>query len=641
MKNAASISDRLSGFKHRFRSNDRASLRRRRANRRSQLAAEVMRLEERWMLSTLSGNQIPRAQVAKNVDTPVTDIFWNGGVPATGSPWNLDPNYKDKSFLPPAAPTGGAMKTVTLTNNSPEMIYPFIRGENIGKDPNANPGNQYYDPLDVTGQEYREYIGYQIGSGEFAGTYIGLPSKASITFQVPLVLWDGDNMYIATDPNYLTATDIPYVNVYNYNQNATISIAKYTGQNSTEWVTNTSNYPPGYTPVVVFYRTGTPKTVLPAAPAQLLEWTFRDPYLKKFINDPLQTYPLLNYDASYVNNLTAPVSMEANNVPIYYGNNLDENMPPTYYRPRYAYGWNPTDGNATQFETPIKNFVENTKGTKAYIGAYFGNKGWPEYYNPNPKDVVIPSGANVFLNSPLTNQRSPYDQNYYLLTSTSNGAGPIRLASIGATYAEGKIIHFSVNYRSQLQTLKNFIETKKTLVLQSASQKDYPVGTEVTGVNPEDLTITLEKSHTGRVDGGVYDFGSPVDDYAVTDITKLWYSWANYYVTKVFKNYTKDVPASADYKPSSDTAMPQNEIILTSDPEKPLLVGMTVKAGSFQGGIRGGTTILSITNSKGEPIESATQKGDIIHLSLLPIRGEIPPQPGLLFRQANGDSVYQ
>lgn len=619
MKPAAFLAAGLSGLNLRLRSRDRARQSRRRANRRFQVAAEVLRLEERWMLSTLPGNQIPPHQVANNLNTPVTAIFWNGGVPATGSPWNLNPDYKDKSFLTPDNPAEGAMKTVTLTNNSPDMIYPFIRGENIGQDPNATGTNHYYDPLDVTGQEYREYIGYQ----NAAGTFIGLPKGASITFQVPLVLWDGDNFYIATDPAYLTATQIPYVNVYNYNDNATLSIAKYTGQNSTEWVTNTSNYPSDDTPAVVFYRSATPKTVLPAAPAQLLEWTFRDPYLKQFINDPLQTFPLINYDASYVNNLTAPVAMEANNVPITIGDRLSPTTPPTYYLPNGTYGWNPTDGSAANFGAPIANFVANTKGTKAYIGDYFGGKGWPEYYNPNKKDVVIPSGANIFLNSPLTDQRSPYDQNYYLLTSLDDGtAGPVGVTGIGGALPDGtKILHFAAPQpdRTLFGQLK-----KGMLVLNTGNDHFFKPDTtieKIVGGDSPYLELSKTTNAGDSSSGYAVDFKTPVNDYAVTDITKLWYSWANYYVTKAFKDYPTTVPAAANYDPPSDTAKPQNMITLTSVPTKALVPGMTVSADR---GIRPGTTILSIANSKGEPIASADQVGDQIYLSLLPISGKMP-----------------
>ena len=232
------------------------------------------------------------------------------------------------------------MKTITLTNNSGSMVYPFIRGANTGQDPNATSTNKYYDPQDVVGQEYREYIGYQTRGG----TFIGLPKGATITFQVPQVLWDGDNFFIATDPNYLTSNKP----VYNYNTSntAVISIAGTkpdgsTPENTTTWVTGHSHYLLGENPVVVFYRSPTPATVLRAAAAQLGEWTFRDPFLNNFITNPLQTFPLINYDVSYVNNLTGPVSIEASNVPITLGDRLSLQAP-TYYGSK-DYGWNPTN----------------------------------------------------------------------------------------------------------------------------------------------------------------------------------------------------------------------------------------------------------------------------------------------------------
>ena len=71
-------------------------------------------------------------------------IIWNGGLPlSTGSPHANDPT-------PSAA---GAMKTIKLRNNSQEMIYPFIRGENQGKDPNATPTNAPYEMATLTGPE--------------------------------------------------------------------------------------------------------------------------------------------------------------------------------------------------------------------------------------------------------------------------------------------------------------------------------------------------------------------------------------------------------------------------------------------------------------------------------------------------------
>lgn len=590
MKRASSLAGRLSELSLRLRSRARVLPDRRRADRRFQVASEVLRLEDRCLLS---GVPIPAGQLAGH-QVPLSNIFWNGG-PSTVSGQNL-----------PSPSASGAMKTITLTNNGPDTVYPFIRGENKGKDPNATTTNQYYDPQDVHGHEFRQYVGYQMSTGEYM---LGLPSGASVTIQIPLVLWDGDNLYIATDPNYLT-TNNP---VYNYDTSASISIAGTTPSgttpaNTTTWVTNSSNYPAGESPIVMFYFSETPKTVLRAAPAQLGEWTFRDPYLKNFINDPLQTFPLINYDVSYVNNLAGPVSMEATKVPITVGDRLSTTTPPTYLGSQ-DFGWNPTNYDKPSFVNPIQDFVANEG--KARLGKYFGGKGWPKYYNPNPGDIVIPSGANIFSDSPLTNARSPYaaDNNYYLLTSTNHGAGPIQLASMGAEYSQGDTIHFATNYLPQLQKLKHEIDAKQHLVVV-ASLKDYPPGTRVTDVNLKELTVTVDHTHSGRTNGGVYDINRPVNDYAVTDITRLWYAWANYYVKH---NHFKHETASASYQPTLPNG-PTNMITLTSAPRTPLGVGMTVTGP----GIRPGTTILSIADPRGNPIGKADAIGERIFLSLVP-----------------------
>ena len=586
----------LGGRTLRSKGTGRARSSRRRGRHGFQVAAEICRFEDRCMLSTLP-NQFPPGQVKNAV--PVSTILWNGGAAMPGAP-------STASVQSPSA--AGAMKTITLTNNGPSMIYPFIRGENTGQDPNATSKNQYYDPQDVVGQEYREYIGYQTRGG----TFIGLPKGATITFQVPLVLWDGDNFFIATDPNYLTSNSP----VYNYNSNAIISVAGTkpvgtTPDNTTTWVTGHSHYLFGEDPVVVFYRSPTPATVLRAAAAQLGEWTFRDPYLTNFITDPLQTFPLINYDVSYVNNLTAPVSIEASNVPITSGDRLSLQSP-TYFGYK-DYGWNPTNLSAPAFVAPIKSFINN-KGVAA-IGNYFGGKGWPSYYNTNASDLVIPSGANVFLDSPLTNARSPYaaDNNFYLLSSTNYGAGPIQLESLGATYAQDNTIHFAPNYAAQLATLKQAFNSGETIAV-NASKGDYPAGTTVTGVSVSKLTVTVSNSHNGdKVSGGVYNFVRPVNDYAATAITKLFYSWAHYYVTQ-FANFQPE-SATASYAPTLPSG-PTNEVTLTSVPAVPLAVGMTVSVSG--NGILPGTTILAITDPNDNPIGSANAIGDKIYLSLVP-----------------------
>ena len=348
--------------------------------------------------------------------------------------------------------------------------------------------------------------------------------------------------------------------------------------------------------------------------------------MKQFINDPLQTFPLINYDVSYVNNLTAPVSIEASNVPITFGDRLNTTTPPTYYGYK-NYGWNPTDRNTKTFEDPIKEFV---KKENSILGDYFGGEGWPKYYNPNGNDIVIPSGANLFDNSPVTVgpptapatvNTSPYDPegNHWLLTSS--GDEPIRLASLGATYSLGDTIHFAANYEPQLKLLKDYLDSDPKNKLQVvASLGDYPAGTEVTAVSLVDLTVTVNNSHSNQVNDGVYDFIRPVNDYAVKDITDLWYSWAKYYVGLFPADFSSTATANLNYyiPPGQTTpsTQPLNEITLTSAPltGQELQAGMTVTGT----GLPAGTTILSMTGPDGAPISKADAIGDNIYLSMIP-----------------------
>ena len=591
MTNVTSLGRRLLGLNLRLRSRDRVCLGRRRAIRRFQAAAEVLRLEGRCMLS---GVPIPMT----NPVVPLSDIFWNGGPP-------LNTNSPQTNVPSPSA--AGAMKTITLTNNSNASIYPFIRGENTGKDPNATPMNAPYDPQDLAGHEFRLYIGYQTSTGE----YLGLPKRASLTFQVPLVLWDGDNFFISTDSKSLTAN----TSIYNFDPNAMISIAGTTPSgttpaNTTTWVTNFSKYPAGDKPILMFYYSGTPITVLRAAPAQLSEWTFRDPYLTQFLTDPLQTFPLVNYDVSYVNNLTAPVSIEASNVPITVGDRLSTKTPPDYYGYQ-DYGWNPTNLGTTAFETPVADFVRNTK--EAAIGDYFGGKGWPKYYNPDAADVVIPSGANVYLDSPLTDARSPFDGNRYLLTSSGSG----QIGTILSAFPDGakKLDINPAEAPSKIELLRQGMEVAGNTpgIIQAGTTI---TSVHVTGSDDKHPYVMLSKpTGQGGASGEVITFTAPLKDYAATDITNLWYSWANYYVRQ-YENFQAET-AAADLNyyvtPAGvKTNQPLNEITLTTAPLNALAPGMTVSD------MPAGTTILSITDPTGKPITTAQAAGDNLYLSRIP-----------------------
>src|SRR5262249_38744240 len=157
------------------------------------------------------------------------------------------------------------------------------------------------------------------------------------------------------------------------------------------------------------------------APAQLTEFTIRSPYLTHWLTEPVvaETTNLFNYDVSYVDSLTAPIAMEATDVPVPIPNVPN---PPTQ---GYDFGWAGADliygapNQAGTMQHLIHDFITN--GADASLGDYFGNnQGWPVYYNPNGI-LNIPGGANLYANSPLNGQKSSYftygPDNLWMLSS--------------------------------------------------------------------------------------------------------------------------------------------------------------------------------------------------------------------------------
>jgi hypothetical protein len=286
-----------------------------------------------------------------------------------------------------------------------------------------------YDPQDFHNQEYRAYIGYVQGGVQ----YLGLPANSSITIRVPLVFWDAENTYIATDgKDLIPANPSTDSNPFRYDPNSARGVSLSTDTNS--WVTQYSGPGAG---LVMFYYASQPLTPSLDSPAQLTEFTIRDPYLNTggtapdngWLTDDAQTSVLFNYDVSYVDNLTSSIAMEARQVPIPIALNPN---PPTQ-----DFGW---AGSSLIYGTPtttgtmqnlINDFITNTGA--ASIGQYFGpgGAGWPSYFNPDGI-LKIPGGANIFANSPLNGQLSSYftngPNNQYMLSS--GGTGPI-MASAG------------------------------------------------------------------------------------------------------------------------------------------------------------------------------------------------------------------
>ena len=202
-------------------------------------------------------------------------------------------------------------KSLTITNNSNnhDTIYPFLY------DSNSTPK---YDPMDVANDEYRLYIGYDDN-----GNYVlGLPYGKTVTFSVPLVFWNAGRADLATDGPHLIPEpgQVNDLNPYQFYYTASTYI-------SNQYVTRSDDN--GY---LMYYKANTvnaPNDPSPAGAGQLTEWTIRDQNYLSEINDkwnkiktPNDTIAnseltnLVNYDVSYVDDMTSPVAMKALNVPI-------------------------------------------------------------------------------------------------------------------------------------------------------------------------------------------------------------------------------------------------------------------------------------------------------------------------------------
>src|SRR5262249_1933167 len=108
---------------------------------------------------------------------------------------------------------------------------------------------------------------------------------------------------------------------------------------------------------------------------------------------------------------------------------------------------------------------EFTKDDNELLGRYFGGKGWPFYNIPNPTNdpnapLKIPSGANVFAQSPLKDVRSSYGTGdfrnaKYMLSSggTKPVSVPIGWAGNITDPAGSFIVHLNLVERDRFPLL--------------------------------------------------------------------------------------------------------------------------------------------------------------------------------------------
>ncbi|WP_406694269.1 hypothetical protein V5E97_24640 [Singulisphaera sp. Ch08] len=320
-----------------------------------------------------------------------------------------------------------------------------------------------------------------------------------------------------------------------------------------------------------------------SAPAQLGEMTFRskifaDPrYLTHKDIDPKgnsgEVHDLVNYDVSYVDSMTLPVAMQANHVPLDPSGKLTTATAP--------FGWVGADKSISQLQGPLGVFTSPNpdRNTNANgLGNYFGGQGYPKYYIPSATEALtgikVPAGQNLALESPVTDGRSSWDQNRFILTSS--GSDPIVYAQPGAISSQGNKIYFAQSYLQDLTIVKQAVDANKP-VLVDASLNNFKPGARVTIVDltPDDqkrLTVTVDQSdvNPGGTPGGVYNFVRPVEDYVMTKLSNLWFSWADHYY-----NQYKDVTPESSYSGKIDAS--SNELVFTSPvAASHLVVGMPV-----------------------------------------------------------------
>ena len=321
------------------------------------------------------------------------------------------------------------LKTIRITNNTADTVFPIMRVPNTPTLKN-NLAVSLYDPYDPPLKEYRGYIGYKQGDSY----YFGLKKGESIIVRLPLVFWNGARIGIGTDSKYLTPSVAP--NPLRYDPNSQRSITTSCG----ELPCPGDTIPNG---VVMWYRAEPPRAPTDDSEDQLAEWTIRDHgYL---VNDAItrktngeipdnQCVTLINYDVSNVDNLFLPLAMAANDVWV-----LPQKGNRNGWEPGSdadVYGWTGADNTIDFLQTQIRAF---TADNNRLLGTYFeGDKGWPFYNIPNPTNnpkapIKIPSGANIFAQSPIRNVVSSYitpewQTNKFMLSS--GGTQP-RAATIG------------------------------------------------------------------------------------------------------------------------------------------------------------------------------------------------------------------
>ena len=510
-----------------------------------------------------------------------------GGQPDDGKqpfdPSPATPGSKTSQFLTYGFDADGnpvPLKTLCITNNTAGVVYPIMR------DPNSdvlesNSAVGLYDPYDLPNKEYRGYIGYEEG-GLY---YFGLKPGQSILVSLPLVFWNGARIGIGTDGQYLTPAGLPNPLRWDPNGHRSIALAQTSGE----------TIPNG---VVMWYRADIAQAPNDDTEDQLAEWTIRDhgylvnPQITTKTNNEIpdnQLVTLINYDVSNVDNLYLPLAMESTDVwvvPQRSGTGPTPNR--TGWGPGSdpdVYGWTGAINTIDFLQTRIREF---TAGNNQLLGQYFSGKGWPYYNIPNPTNdpkapLKIPSGANIFAQSPLKAVPSSYgngqwQNDKYMLSS--GGTQPIS-ATIGwaggtPDPAGSDILHLDLAEPDKLAFLEEgYLVTGIPPATTPPPPNPIQDGTTILKIIDRAAgTVQLSKTLVAPSTACAFQFTRPIDDYASEAMIKLWYSWAQYYLA-----HWKDNTPSAPTAPTPITgSIDANTATLSfSDPHPELVKGMAVK----------------------------------------------------------------
>jgi hypothetical protein len=450
---------------------------------------------------------------------PTTKYDPNPAPAVPPEPWSLTDQVltyawdKDKKAVP--------VKLLKITNLHDETIYPVLRDANEAEVPGF-PLIGLYDPHDPVGKEYRGYIGYKIKDGKDDKYFFGLKPKKSIIIRVPLVYWNGARMGITTDGQYLAPTGTTK-NPMQFSPSANMIIApdeKDPNDKDPSLINNG----------VVLWYTAAKNAPALDSPDQLVEWTIRDkeylssPEMKARTHDQIpagERVTLINYDVSYVDNMFFPVAMEALDVPI-----PAAPFPPG--RKKQPYGWVGAIRDSKKLQNKIEEF---TSDNNDFLGKdYFGGKGWPKYNIPM-SDIKIPAAQNVFAQSPLSDTRSSYATEAYMLSSGGTLKDLISV-SIGVsgtfTGTSGYFVTLDATYPPELYA---FIK-QGYQVEGHIDNKPNPIapGTLVDSYDPATHTVKLTKELQAGATTASLQFTRPPVDYASTALINLWFSWANHYL---------------------------------------------------------------------------------------------------------------